>query len=80
MKKRKFDLKNKKTYTSQGIFDFVVPRLAVQGKRSRRSEDSSLCSYRGPNGLKCAVGHLIPDSLYKKEMDYNQEEDGSSVE
>lgn len=22
------------------------------------------CRYRGPNGLKCAVGHIIPDEIY----------------
>lgn len=25
--------------------------------------------YRSPEGLKCAVGCLIPDDLYQKEMD-----------
>lgn len=27
------------------------------------------CMYRGPNGLKCAIGHLIPDELYSPEME-----------
>lgn len=25
--------------------------------------------YRGPNGLKCAVGHLLPDDLYLASME-----------
>lgn len=27
------------------------------------------CAYRGGDGLKCAVGHLIPDDEYREEMD-----------
>lgn len=27
------------------------------------------CLYRGPNGNKCAVGHLIPDDKYVPEME-----------
>lgn len=29
------------------------------------------CYYRGPNGSKCAVGCLIPDSVYRPEMENN---------
>ena len=28
-----------------------------------------VCLYRGDCGLKCAVGKLIPDEFYKKEME-----------
>jgi len=33
----------------------------TQGKCSRLDTD---CRYRGPEGLKCAIGALIPDDLY----------------
>ena len=33
-----------------------------QNERSAFSDES--CSYRGPNGLKCAAGILIPDEEY----------------
>ena len=47
---------------NQEIFDRVCRHLATQGKRSIECKaGSSVCRYRGPNGLKCAVGILIPD-------------------
>lgn len=43
-------------------FDIVKKHLLCQGKKSRAPNGS--CKYRGPDGLKCAVGVLIPDSEY----------------
>ncbi len=34
-----------------------------------RSSNAITCLYRGPNGAKCAIGHLIPDNLYKSSFD-----------
>ena len=51
-----------KTLTRQDIFNISASGLLKQGKASK---DSSSCMYRGPNGLKCAIGMLIPDELYK---------------
>lgn len=48
--------------TLQEIFDTVSKHLLKQNERSGFSDDS--CSYRGPNGLKCAAGVLIPDKEY----------------
>ena len=45
----------------QEIFNKVKAHLLAQGKRS---EDDHNCLYRGPDGLKCAVGCLIEDSAY----------------
>ena len=28
-----------------------------------------ICAYRGQNGLKCAAGHLMPDSTFRKSME-----------
>lgn len=49
--------------TPQETFDRVVTHLRKQG---RKSVDPSThrCMYRGPDGLKCAVGALIPDEKY----------------
>jgi len=51
-----------KKLTRQNIFNISASGLLKQGKASK---DSSSCMYRGPNGLKCAIGMLIPDKLYK---------------
>ena len=48
--------------TLQEVFDIVSKHLLKQNERSGFSDDS--CSYRGPNGLKCAAGILIPDEEY----------------
>lgn len=51
--------------TDQEIFDTVVTFLVKQGKRAVELG----CMYRTEDGLKCAVGCLIPDELYKDEME-----------
>lgn len=52
--------------TNQEIFDIVARHLLKQGAKS---EDTETCLYRGPNGLKCAVGVLIPDAYYLPAME-----------
>lgn len=40
-------------------------------KQKRQSKDiNGTCMYRNGN-LKCAVGHMIPDKMYTKEMEYH---------
>jgi len=53
-----------KKLTKQDIFNIVANGMLKQGKKSE-DRGSSSCLYRGPNGLKCAIGMLIPDELYK---------------
>jgi hypothetical protein len=53
---------------NQEAFDAMVQHLRNQGKQSK-FEYSTICAYRTPDGLKCAVGALIPDELYSKEME-----------
>ena len=53
----------------QRIFDRVARHLLTQRATSimqtyRMGKSSPQCLYRGSNGLKCAVGCLIPDSRY----------------
>ena len=38
-------------------------------KQGKRSQNGSFCAYRGKGGTKCAVGCLIPDSMYNLQMD-----------
>ena len=51
----------------QDVFDKVLNHMRVQGKLSLGVEDS--CAYRGNNGLKCAIGALIPDKNYDKDIE-----------
>lgn len=53
----------------QNIFDTVVAAVIAQGARSQ--DEIGWCMYRGPNGLKCAAGHLIPDDRYDPRMEGN---------
>jgi len=56
----------------QSVFDHVATHLLTQRVPARSA--SGMCQYRGPNGTKCAVGYLIPDS------DYRPEWEGSSIQ
>jgi len=53
---------------NQQAFDIMVQHLRKQGQKSRNN-GCGTCLYRGPDGLKCAIGALIPDELYSKEME-----------
>ena len=48
--------------TAQEIYDTVARALLAQGRPSICKYGR--CLYRGPDGLKCAIGHLIPDENY----------------
>lgn len=49
----------------QQIFDTAVAALIKQGEPSYRYG----CYYRGQNGTKCAIGHLIPDEKYSEGLE-----------
>jgi hypothetical protein len=62
----------------QQLFDIAAPALLAQNARSERSNDITdidgeitevICAYRGKDGLKCAIGHIIPDSIYQEKME-----------
>lgn len=57
------------TATLQEQFNTVVRGLAGQGWRQSRDPSAGNCLLRGPDGRKCAIGHLIPDPLYQKKME-----------
>lgn len=53
--------------TNQEIFDKVAKHLLTQNKKSVISfpDESVCCVYRNPEGLRCAIGCLIPDEKYE---------------
>lgn len=55
---------------ARDIYLTVLRHLALQGKPAI-GPDGTMCMYRTEEGLKCAVGCLIPDEFYKKEMEGN---------
>ena len=54
--------------TPQKIFNTVINHLYTQKKKSF-SFSNNVCQYKTSEGLKCAIGCLIPDEIYIKEMD-----------
>lgn len=50
--------------TLQAAFDVAYRGLRAQGFERALRADGTLCAYRGIDGKKCAVGHLIPDEHY----------------
>lgn len=60
----------------QEIFDAVAIHLFKQGVQSRA--EVGPCLYRTKEGLKCAVGALIPDELYDPSMDQG-DDDGTGI-
>ena len=59
--------------TSQKLFDTVVEHLRKQKQKSfvyfDFLKEEYLCMYRSPEGHKCAIGCLIPDSEYSNDME-----------
>lgn len=53
----------------QEIFDTVSVHLLTQNEKSQESDFYRSCLYRGPNGLKCAVGCLIKDEFYESSLE-----------
>jgi hypothetical protein len=47
--------------TKQQAFDIMWKGLTSQGWNS--SIEAGVCQYRTYTGLKCAIGHLIPDDI-----------------
>jgi len=54
--------------TRQEFFDTTMKKLIEQGQPSYNPETES-CLYRGPENLKCAIGHWIPDEDYTPKME-----------
>jgi hypothetical protein len=55
------------TVEQRALVQFAIDKVIEQGCASAHyTEGSTLakCRYRGPNGTRCAVGHLIADEFY----------------
>lgn len=44
--------------------------LGLAGQKFEKSSKAGVCLYRGPDGKKCAVGHLIDDAHYTEELEH----------
>lgn len=53
--------------TLQKQFNKVALHLITQNEKS--TDHIGICRYRGPNGLTCAAGCMIPDELYESRME-----------
>ena len=51
---------------NQTVFNIVMQHLRTQGSRSI---NGTKCAYRSLDGLKCAIGALIPDDAYYPELE-----------
>lgn len=51
------------------IIQQMYDGLKSQGFQRSTPEGTSNCLYRGPNGLKCAIGHVIPDENYSDNLE-----------
>lgn len=47
----------------------AIEKTIAQGARCRNAEDD-VCSYRS-DGLKCVIGHMIPNDVYNCDMEGN---------
>lgn len=57
-------------YTKQEIFNLSVTGVVNQGGPSRIDDDLDFgCAYRGDDGRKCGIGHLIKDEDYNPVSD-----------
>lgn len=54
----------------QKVFDRVSIHLLTQ--RQMSLDGNGVCVYRGQNGMKCAIGCLIPDSVFNKSYEGSQ--------
>lgn len=57
--------------TAQELFDTAINHLRKQGQKSVAMDYAPgyTCRYRSPEGFKCPIGTLIPDAIYKPEME-----------
>ena len=56
--------------SAQEVFDLVTKHLFAQGRPAY--DGNRGCMYRTHDGLRCAVGVLIPDDLYDPAFEMNK--------
>lgn len=52
---------------NQTAFNKAYLGLKAQGFERSANPNYGLCLYRGPNGLKCAIGHIMSNEQYSGE-------------
>lgn len=57
----------KAPFNKQAIFDRVAAALIAQGRKS--ADGTGTCLYRGPDGLRCGVGHIMSDDAAARACD-----------
>lgn len=60
--------KNIRPKNNQDAFDIALNGIRKQNYKISTTKEGS-CAYRGENGLRCALGHMIPNKLYKSGME-----------
>jgi len=63
--------------TLQEMFNQAYLGVIAQGGQS--SDGLGHCMYRGPEGRKCAVGHLLPDESYHRRLEGKSVDYGSGA-
>lgn len=60
-------------FTRKQVYEFVLASIIEQGKpgSEQTSWGNSVCVYRGDDGVKCGVGHLVTDSDLKKAIKFS---------
>jgi hypothetical protein len=51
----------------QDVFNKIWDYFIVN--KNPKAGDNNTCYYRGPGGIKCFVGVLIPDDMYSPDME-----------
>ena len=54
------------------LIDIVETKLLKQGTKSIRGTENiyiGSCALRGTDGMKCAIGWLVPDDVYTPDLD-----------
>ena len=55
---------------SEELFQTLVTKT-LKNKVPAWDSHTDRCTYRGPKGSKCPVGHMIPDDEYEENMEGN---------
>lgn len=63
----------------QQVFDNALNQIRAQNYARSFDADRGCCMYRGPNGVKCAIGVSIPDEDYARVKDDIEEQKAEVV-
>lgn len=79
MKPKTVSVENLDEVSAQDTYNFIAHHLLIQGRKAgEKNERGFTCLYKDDGGNKCAAGCLIPNKLYKKEMEIRPWDCGGS--